>query len=209
MTDSSHTTPSQVEKLSQTTTSVPPESPAHVRTATDLLEERLDRPIRAAVFVTIQAADRVVGKLLELGYTRDQITVVCSDATKARHFRAYEHQDPAGSHTPEASTTGAILGAAFGGLATVAGLMTTGGAAVLATGGIAAWAGGVVGGLVGAMMTRGVEKELADFYDQAVEQGKILVAVEPRDDAEQLRHLHQAERIMAEEGAEPLPLPAG
>ena len=209
MNESTRPETSKTEKLSETTSAVPPESPAHVRTATDLLEERLDRPIRAAVFASASAADRVLGQLLDLGFTRDQITVVCSDEAEAGRFKEFEHQDPAGSHTPEAGTTGAILGATIGGLATVAGLMTTGGAAVLATGGIAAWAGGVVGGLVGAMMTRGVEKELANFYDQAVTQGKILVAVEPRDDADQLRLLHRAERVMAEGGAEPLPLPPG
>ena len=41
-----------------------------------------------------------------------------------------------------------------------------------------ACAGALVGGLVGAMTTRGIEKEIANYYDQAVVQGKILVAAE-------------------------------
>jgi hypothetical protein len=55
---------------------------------------------------------------------------------------------------------------------------------------------------------RGVEKEAADYYDQAVQQGKLLVAVELQDPSDAGR-LAKAERILAEAGAEPLPLPEG
>jgi hypothetical protein len=64
----------------------------------------------------------------------------------------------------------------------------------------------VLGGFLGAMATRGVEKEAANFYDQAVSQGKLLVAVEEH---EQLPSLALAEHVLAESGAEPLPLPEG
>ena len=80
----------------------------------------------------------------------------------------------------------------------------TGGLSLLATGGIAAWAGGVVGGLVGGMLSRGVEKEAADFYDQSLEQGDILVVAEA--DPQHAERLAQAERILADAGARPLPL---
>ena len=55
------------------------------------------------------------------------------------------------------------------------------------------------------MMTRGVEKELADYYDQAVVRGKILVAAEDRNPAGRAR-LAEAARVLEEAGAEPLPL---
>ncbi|MEX0713629.1 MAG: hypothetical protein WD278_14825, partial [Pirellulales bacterium] len=77
-----------------------------------------------------------------------------------------------------------------------------------AAGGLAAWTGGVVGGLVGAMMTRGVEKELADYYDQAVLKGRILVAAEVAGDEENAS-LAEAERVFREAGAEPVSLPEG
>ena len=77
-----------------------------------------------------------------------------------------------------------------------------------AAGPITAWAGGVAGGLVGAMMTRGVEKEIANFYQQAVVDGQILVAADDnRPDNE--RSLARAARVLAESGAKPLPLPEG
>jgi hypothetical protein len=68
--------------------------------------------------------------------------------------------------------------------------------------------GGLLGGFLGAMLTRGVEKEVANFYDQEVTDGNLLVAVEcHRPDAEVL--LAGAEHILSEAGAEPLPLPEG
>src|SRR5205085_3297891 len=104
-----------------------------------------------------------------------------------QHFRQFEHQDPAGTHTGAATATGGAVGATLGGLAALAATAATGGVALLAVSGIAAWTGAVVGGLVGAMMTRGVEKELANYYDQAVTEGKILVAVEDQSPRQQER----------------------
>ena len=88
------------------------------------------------------------------------------------------------------------------------GTVATGGVGLLAAGGASAWAGGIVGGLIGAMMTRGIEDELANYYDQAVVRGKILVAAEDRSERGSER-LAAAERVLAEAGAEPVSLPAG
>ncbi|HEX5446232.1 MAG TPA: hypothetical protein VFW87_20565 [Pirellulales bacterium] len=168
----------------------------------------LERPIRVGVFTTIRAAECAVDKLLRAGFTKDQISVVCSDRTKEAHFRQFEHEEPAGTYMPGAAATGGAIGAALGGLTVLAGAVTTGGLALLAAGGLAAWTGGVVGGLVGAMMTRGVESEIANYYDQAVTAGKILVAAEDHSEA-QRQSLATAEEIMSECGAEPLALREG
>ena len=168
----------------------------------------LERPIRVGVFLTIRAADCAVENLLKAGFSTEQISVICSDRTKEEHFHAFEHEEPAGTYTPAAVAVGGAVGAALGGLTILAGAVTTAGLGLLAAGGIAAWAGGIVGGLVGAMMTRGVERELANYYDQAVSQGKILVAVEDHSEAQRQR-LARAERILAECGAEPVSLPEG
>jgi hypothetical protein len=58
------------------------------------------------------------------------------------------------------------------------------------------------------MMTRGVEKELANFYQQAVLNGQILVAAE--DHSHDGGHrLATAASILADAGAQPLPLREG
>jgi hypothetical protein len=170
------------------------------------------RPIRAGVFSDIAAADLAVQTLLQAGFTRDRITVICSDQAIEQHFAVFEHQDPAGSHTAAAAAVGGTIGAVLGGLTVAIGAAATGGVAILATAGAAAWTGGVFGGLVGAMMTRGVERELADFYDQAVTKGKILVAADAAPDAAfeiQLQQLAAAEKILRDTGAQPVPLPEG
>jgi hypothetical protein len=170
--------------------------------------EAHERPVRIGVFTTVADAEHAVGNLLAAGFTKDEISVLCSDKAVERHFREFEHQEPAGTYTPAALATGGAIGAALGGLAAIAGLVTTAGAAVLAAGAVAALSGGVVGGLIGAMMTRGVEKELANFYDQALTEGKILVGVEPTGDRIAER-IALAERVLTESGAHPQSLPEG
>jgi hypothetical protein len=168
----------------------------------------LTRPIEVGVFDTLEGAERAVHGLLDAGFTKEQITVVCSDDTKERHFRDFEHQEPAGTYTPAAIATGGAIGATLGALAAVAGGVAMGGVGLLFTGGIAAWSGGIVGGLIGAMMTRGVEKEIANYYDQAVIGGKILVAAEVHE-GDDPRLLETAARVLDEAGAEPVPLAEG
>ena len=69
-------------------------------------------------------------------------------------------------------------------------------------------AGAVWGGFIGAMMTRGIEKEAANYYDQEVQAGKLLVTVEQcQPDAHP--SLDDAERILAQAGAQPVPLTEG
>ena len=164
------------------------------------------KPIRAAIFSTMDQADEAVRRLLDSGFEKEQITVVCSDETVERHFREYERQQPAGSHTSTGVLAGGAVGMALGGFAALVGTVATGGVGLAVAGGLLTT--GVVGPFVGAMMTRGVEKELADFYDQAVVQGKILVGVE---DHSERRHdaLAIAEKVFAECGAEPFALREG
>jgi hypothetical protein len=157
------------------------------------------------VFSSLPAADAAVQRLLAAGFSPREISVICSEETRQRHFRAFEHQKPAGKNTALAATVGGAVGAAIAGLAAVAAAAATGGAALFVAGGTAAWTGGVLGGFLGAMMTRGFERELADYYDQAVIEGKILVAAEAHGSSAP-RRLAQAVEILAQAGAEPLPL---
>jgi hypothetical protein len=175
--------------------------------ATDQLAAT-EKPIRIGVFSTIADADRAVQSLLDAGFTKDQISVICSDPAKEAHFKRFEKEEPAGTYTLPASVTGGAIGAALGGLTALTGVVATGGIGLIGAGAIAAWAGGIFGGLIGAMSTRGVERETANYYDQAVIQGKILVAAEDHGPDQQAR-LAAAAHALAEAGAEPLPLREG
>jgi len=58
-----------------------------------------DKPVVVGIFATIDEAQRAVGQLLQAGFQKRQITVVCSDDEKEAHFREFERQEPA-ARTP-------------------------------------------------------------------------------------------------------------
>lgn len=171
-------------------------------------QHKANPSLEVGIFDSVDDARRAVQQLVGAGFSKDQITVVCSDATKERYFSEFEHQHPAGTFAPAASIAGGTIGALVGGLTVVASAIATGSLALWAAGPITAWAGGVAGGLVGAMMTRGVEKELANFYQQSVVEGQILVAAEEHDPNRSAR-LPKAAQILADSGAKPLPMTEG
>src|SRR5262245_37254621 len=134
--------------------------------STPTVIEKQQRPIRAGIFSTVEETKDVISRLLAAGFTKDQITVICSDDTKERNFREFEHQEQAGSNTPAAMAAGGAIGATVGSLATGAVGMAIGGVPLIVAGGIGLMAGAVWGGFIGAMMTRGFEKAAANYYDQ-------------------------------------------
>jgi hypothetical protein len=83
-----------------------------------------------------------------------------------------------------------------------------GGPAFAVLGGAGLITGGLVGSFLGAMLTRGLEKEAANYYDQAVQDGKLLVVVEDHG-AGAADRLLKAECLLAAAGAEPVSLPEG
>lgn len=167
-----------------------------------------EKPIRAGVFSNIYVADRAVQLLVDEGFTHDEISVLCSDETKEQYFREFEHQQPAGTNTPAAAAICGTVGAAVGGIAAATAGMAIGDIAPLIMGSAAAATGGVLGGFVGAMMTRGGERELANFYNQSVVEGKIVVAVDVQGPDAEARLAHAAE-ILADTGSESVPLREG
>lgn len=175
--------------------------------ASDAATPPLEQPIRAGVFARIADVERAIDALESAGFSRQEILVVCSSKASQEHFGQYAEQ-PAGQNTPAAAVAGGSLGAALGGVSMLALGAATGGLPLAIAGGAGLLTGGVVGGFLSAMLMRGVEKEAADYYEQAVQQGKLLVAVE-LEDASDAGRLAKAERILSDAGAEPLPLPEG
>ena len=176
----------------------------------------VSKPVRAAAVPTAEAAARLVERLTAAGFGEAAITVLSSDEQKEAHFRRYEHQDPAGAHSGRAAAVGGLVGLAAGAAAGLLWSALEGWAtfwadplgqakAAAVTG-----AGAILGAVVGVMLTRGAEGELADFYDQAVREGAVLVgaAVDPDAPAAAAR-LAAAEAAFAAEGLRPVALEAG
>lgn len=166
-------------------------------------------PIRAGIFESEPAADRAVAGLLEAGFAKERISVV-----SARPFPHHvEHDDvvnvaPAGSHTGTAVAIGGTIGTVLGGLVALVGVAATGGMGLMIVGPLlaAATTGGVTGGFIGAMMTRGLEPEIANFYDQALSKGQYLVAVE---DGTEGPRLDSADAVFERAGALSMPMRKG
>lgn len=165
---------------------------------------QIEKPIRVGIFSTIRQAQQAVAALSDTGFTREEISVIAPHSVGPDYFGELA-ETPESQKSAQGAAAGGVIGALLGGLGLVAGLATTAGIGVLAAGALGSGLGGVVGGLVGAMSSRGVEKEYAHFYDQSVSRGKILVAVESHNPAK----LSKAESIIAQNGAEPVPLIEG
>jgi len=157
-----------------------------------------DLPLRVGVFDTVDQASGAVQALKGAGFDTDRIAVVCSSEAKRDAFPEVETMPPAGDTAGEKAAEGGAIGAALGGVATLA-IATTGGLPLVAAGAFLLLAGAGAGTFVGAMTSRGVEPEVADFYDQALEQGRIVVAA--FGDAD------KAERALRDAGAKPVELP--
>ncbi len=167
-----------------------------------------DRTVEVGVYATVEAAEHAVQGLLDAGFGKEQITVICSDESKERYFTEFEHQEPAGTFTTAAALAGGAIGALLGGLPVICIAVATGSVVLWVAGPAMAGAFGLAGGLVGAMATRGIEKEIANYYQQAVMDGLILVAVEAKG-LIRVRRLEEAARIFSAIGAKPLSLREG
>ena len=154
------------------------------------------------LFKSRTAAEAVVNILAERGYTRDEISVLMSDATKSKEF-AIE----TGTHAADGAGIGGAIGGAVG--ATLAAIAAVGtslaipGLGLVVAGPLAAvlagaGAGGATGGLIGALIGAGIPEHRAKVYDAGLRQGGILLGVEARTDED----ADQLEKLFEELGAE-------
>src|SRR5262245_21356814 len=91
-------------------------------------------PVRVGIFKTVAGAERAVRGLPDAGFAKEQLSVICSEEYKERHFRDLRHPPIPGSNTAAAIATGGVVGAAIGGLALAASAVATGGATLLTVG---------------------------------------------------------------------------
>jgi len=165
----------------------------------------VDYPVKAAVFETAEAATRAVKDLREAGFSADQISVICSREHADYHFGEC-HQETAGDQTDAALNAGTVGAMGLGGACVASAVVLSGGGALVAIG---AFAGLTLSGTLAAMFaSRGVGKEAADFHEQALQAGNLLVAVEVHsDDVE--AWLERAEEVFRKEGVVPVALSEG
>lgn len=158
------------------------------------------------VFDTFSQVDDAVAGMVERGIDRSRISVVCSSELpelEADPDGDIEHVEGGlRARRLPAALAGGAIGTLLGGMSIAAGLAATGGAALLVAGPLIGGAAlGVTGSFVGAMVARGLEGDVADYFDRALGQDKILVAVEPPEELGELSAA-QAQELLALHGAQ-------
>jgi hypothetical protein len=154
----------------------------------------------AGLFNNRSSAERAVENLVDAGFSRDDISLLMSDATRGREF-ALQMATKAPEGAAAGATIGGVLGAVAAGLVAL-GIIVVPGLALVAAGPIVATlaglgAGAAAGGLTGALIGLGIPEHEAKFYHEGIERGGILVGVYSHDD-----RAGQARKILEASGAE-------
>jgi Heat induced stress protein YflT len=145
------------------------------------------------VFDSEQEAIAAIDELLKRGYSKNEISVI------GKHVDHVTGET--GAAVEESAATGAIAGGALGG---VTGLLAGAGALAIpgigpliaagpiATSIVGAVTGAGLGGLTGALVGMGIPDDEAEYYENSIKEGKILVLVEkrPADHPNDRNYLH-------------------
>jgi hypothetical protein len=156
---------------------------------------------RGATFDTVAKADQAIRRLRAAGFADDQILTACPSKFKDECACAMPNSESSNASAGETVGKGAVAGAAIGGLALAATVLTGGlsaPAAALLIGGSA-----LAGGFSNLIVTKGYEVEAPDFVRKAIHAGRIVVGVEVRD-RDPAGRLAEAQRILDEAGGEQL-----
>jgi len=141
------------------------------------------------MFRNREDAERAYGSITSRGYSKDDVNVLMSDKTRETHFA--DGDTELGSKALEGagvgSAIGGTLGAVIAGIAAIGTSVLIPGLGLLVAGPLAAalagaGAGGLTGGLVGALVGSGIPEETAKHYETGINEGGIVMGVQPRND---------------------------
>src|SRR5713226_848174 len=140
------------------------------------------------LFRTRAAAEAAVDATIKRGYTRDDISVLMSDATKNKEF-AVQTRSHAADGLGIGGAIGGTVGAVLAAIVAVGTLIAIPGVGLIVAGPIAAalagaGAGGATGGLIGLLVGAGIPEHRAKVYDTGVRGGGILLGVEAKSSDE-------------------------
>lgn len=155
------------------------------------------------LFKSKVSAEAGVDALLRRGFTKDDITVLMSEATRTKHF-ALETKTQAASGAGIGGTLGGAVGAAIAAIAAIGTTVALPGLGIVVAGPLAAalagaGAGGAAGGLIGALIGAGIPEHRATVYETGIREGGILIGVESRSD-EETKEIHELMENLGAEG---------
>ena len=154
------------------------------------------------LFKSKVAAEAAVDAIIKNGFSRDDISVMMSDATRNKEFALQTR-----SHAADGLGIGGAIGGAVG--AVLAAIVAVGstiflpGINLFIAGPIAAalagaGAGGATGGLIGALIGAGIPEYRAKVYDAEIRGGGILIGVEAPTDED----VDRLEQLLSDLGAQ-------
>ncbi len=154
------------------------------------------------LFKSKVAAEAAVDAIMKRGFTRDDISVLMSDATRSKEF-ALQTRTHAADGLGIGGAVGGAVGAVIAAIAAVGTTLFLPGINLVIAGPIAAalagaGAGGATGGLIGALIGAGIPEYRAKVYEAGLRGGGILIGVEARSDEE----VDRLEELLDELGAE-------
>ncbi|HKE58223.1 MAG TPA: hypothetical protein VKB46_16035 [Pyrinomonadaceae bacterium] len=154
------------------------------------------------LFKSRVAAEAAVDAIMKHGYSRDEISVLMSDATRSKEF-ALQTRSHAADGAGIGGAVGGTVGAVLAAIAAVGTTMFLPGLNLVIAGPIAAalagaGAGGAAGGVIGALVGAGIPEYRAKVYDAELRGGGILIGVEARDDED----VDRLEDLLGELGAQ-------
>ncbi|MEX0719858.1 MAG: hypothetical protein WD059_04260 [Balneolaceae bacterium] len=166
-----------------------------------------NRPMLTGLFHDRREAEKAYNDLLKHGYHEDDITLIMSEDTRKEYFDKEGEKTEMGNKALEGtgagSAIGGTVGAAVGIVAAVGTSVVVPGlglaiAGPLAGGLAGAGAGGITGGIIGALVGAGIPEEKAKLYKEEIEDGGIVVGVNPQS-KEDLEYLETEWQTRAEE----------
>ena len=154
------------------------------------------------LFKSKVSAEAAVDSIIKRGYTRDDISVLMSDATRTKEF-GLQTRTHAADGLGIGGAVGGAVGAAVAAIAAVGTTLFLPGINLVIAGPIAAalagaGAGGATGGVIGALIGAGIPEYRAKVYDAELRGGGILIGVEARNDED----VDRLEELLDDLGAE-------
>ncbi|HEV8370303.1 MAG TPA: hypothetical protein VGQ39_20295 [Pyrinomonadaceae bacterium] len=154
------------------------------------------------LFKSKVGAEAAVDALLKRGFSRDDISVLMSDATRTKEF-GLQVRTHAADGLGIGGAVGGAVGAVVAAIAAVGTTLFLPGINLVIAGPIAAalagaGAGGATGGVIGALIGAGIPEYRAKVYDAELRGGGILIGVEARSEEE----VSELEKLLDELGAQ-------
>lgn len=149
------------------------------------------------LFKDKESAEQAYRSASQSGYTNNEINVVMSEETRERYYgKDTTLETEVGNKAAEGGAIGAAVGSSVGAIAAAIaaagtvlvlpglGLVVAGPLAAAIAG---AGAGGVTAGIVGALIGWGIPEDRLEEYQSGLEEGGILIGVNPRSDEDARR----------------------